>query len=77
MTSLEEVVDPRVAVLIVWAIFFCIFIVFPSLCIRCLGCCHQNHRHHHDEFEDGGLSRDAIMAAHAAAESEAYGGWDR
>ncbi len=35
--SLEEVVDPRISVLIVWAIFFFIFIVLSSLCIRCLG----------------------------------------
>mmetsp|Transcript_13471 Transcript_13471/g.29260 ORF Transcript_13471/g.29260 Transcript_13471/m.29260 type:complete len:451 (-) Transcript_13471:72-1424(-) len=39
MTSLEEVVDPRIAVVIVWAIFFFVFIILPSVCIRCLGCC--------------------------------------
>lgn len=37
-SSLEEVVDPRVAVLIVWAVFFFVFIILPSLCIRCLTC---------------------------------------
>ncbi|KAL7533876.1 hypothetical protein ACHAXR_005503 [Thalassiosira sp. AJA248-18] len=39
MASLEELVDPRIAVLIVWAIFFFVFIVLPSICLRCIGSC--------------------------------------
>lgn len=38
MASLEEEIDPRIAVILVWAIFFFVFIILPSVCIR-LGCC--------------------------------------
>mmetsp|Transcript_14562 Transcript_14562/g.26267 ORF Transcript_14562/g.26267 Transcript_14562/m.26267 type:complete len:495 (-) Transcript_14562:100-1584(-) len=71
--TLEEVVDPRIAVLIVWAIFFCVFIILPSICIRCLGCCTPNPHNIDNDSNRGG---EDIRHRHRDHEG-AYDGWDR
>ena len=61
MTSLEEVVDPRIAVLIVWSIFFFVFIILPSVCIRCIICCAGGDGIHDDMEDNDNNNNETIM----------------
>ena len=61
MTSLEEVVDPRIAVLIVWSIFFFVFIILPSVCIRCIICCAGGDGIHDDMEDNNDNNNEPIM----------------
>jgi hypothetical protein len=72
--TLEEEVDPRIAVLMVWAIFFFVFIILPSLCLRCLGCCSGDNGRN---FDANGLHADVDGVPNTGYLSGGADGWDR
>ena len=80
MSSLEELPDPRIAVLIVWAIFFLVFIILPGVCIRCLSCFSSNSSsNNHDEDFNLASENNEANAARGSGFDEMNllsGAWD-
>ena len=70
-------IDPRLAVLVVWGIFFVVFILLPSLCLRCAAlCAGPNSRTDLSAQDDIGLAMGAA-AFGAGDDYDDQFGWDR